>query len=260
MIKLLLLCVTSIFLIACDGANTPQKTTPQLLIYCGITMIHPIKDIAAIVEKEKNVKIVISQGGSEDLYKSLAHSRQGDLYLPGSASYRDKHIDEGLLGEAVNVGYNQVSLIVNKNNPKNIQAKVTELLRTDLAIVIGNANTGSIGRETKRILDKQGIYQEVLENAVFVTTDSRNLNKALINNEADAILNWKATAYFSENKDFMEVIDLDTKLAIPKKLLLNKLSFSKYPEISQYFMDLAASERGQAIFRSYGFLDNTMAK
>ena len=257
--KVLLLAMALPLLFSCDSKTT-QAVKPQLLIYCGITMAHPIKDIAAIIEKEKNVNILISQGGSEDLYKSLATSHKGDLYLPGSASYRERHLSEGLLGEAAFVGYNQASFLVKKGNPKNITADLNQLLRKDLSVIIGNSKTGSIGRETKRILDKQGIYQQVLDNAVFVTTDSRNLNKALRDGDADVILNWKATGYFNENKPYMDVINLDKKLAVPKELLINMLTFSKHPEISQYFIDLATSEQGQAIFKGYGFLENKIEK
>ncbi|MET0051386.1 MAG: substrate-binding domain-containing protein [Candidatus Thiodiazotropha sp.] len=243
-------------LAGCDGEPAQEAQQPQLLIYCGITMAHPIKEIAAIVEKEKNIRILITQGGSEDLYRSLALSHKGDLYLPGSASYRKRHLEEGLLGDYVEVGYNQLAVMVRKGNPHKIGSDLNELLRKDIAVVIGNADSGSVGRESKRVLEGAGIYDQVLDNAVYLTTDSRNLNRALREHEADVILNWRATAFFDENREDMEVIDLDPKLATPKQLLLNQLVFSEYPELSRYFMDYAASEKGQAIFRKYGFLDN----
>lgn len=254
-----MICVLALipFLVSCGDTADKVENVPELLVYCGITMAHPIKDIAAIVEKEKNVKILISQGGSEDLYKSLSSSRKGDLYLPGSASYRERHLSEGLFGDYVLVGYNQAALIVQKGNPKNIKPNINELLRKDVAAIIGNATTGSIGRETKLILDKHGNYNKVLESSVFVTTDSRNLNRALREGEADVIINWRATAFFDENRAYMDIVDLSIKEATPKALILNTLTFTKYPEISQYFLDVARSERGQKIFRDYGFLGAT---
>ncbi len=56
----------------------------------------------------------------------------------------------------------------------------------------------------------------------------------------------------------MDVIDLDPKQAKPKKLLLNLITFSAHPEMSREFMKFAASEQGQAIFRKYGFIDNSV--
>lgn len=255
--KLLLNLLLLPLLVACDMGTGSDKAKPELLVYCGITMAHPISEIAAIVEKEKGAKIVITQGGSEDLYKSLSASRKGDLYLPGSASYINRHMEEGLLGDYVHIGYNQAAIIVKKGNPHGFVNDLNQLTRKDISVVIGNANTGSIGRESKRILDKMGIYHPVLENTVFLTTDSRNLNRALREDEADIILNWRATAFFEENREYMETIDLDPELAKPKRLLLIQLVFSKHPEISRYFMELAASPKGQAIFRKYGFFDNS---
>ena len=52
---------------------------PQLLIYCGITMVKPIKEIAKIIEEKYDCEIKISQGGSKDLYDSLKYSKLGDL-------------------------------------------------------------------------------------------------------------------------------------------------------------------------------------
>lgn len=245
-------------LAACDITQQEPPQVAELLIYCGITMAHPIQEIATLVEQEKPVKILITQGGSEDLYTSLVTSRKGDLYLPGSASYRERHLAEGLLGDFVHLGYNQAALIVPKGNPQGLVGDPNELTRKDLRVVVGNATTGSIGRETKRILEQAGIYDQVLANAVFLTTDSRNLNRALRDGEADVVMNWRATAFFDGNAPHMEVIDLEPALAKPKKLLLNQLTFSAHPELARYFMDVAASPRGQAIFRSYGFIDNSV--
>ena len=249
--------IVSIFLVSCDSA-TQSSDRPELLFYCGITMVKPMREIANIVEQEKNVTITMSQGGSEDLYQSLKASGQGDLYLPGSASYRKRHMEDGLLKDFVHIGYNQAAIFVAKGNPKNVDADVKSLLREDLSVVSCNPESGSIGRETKRILDNAGIYDQIVDKSVYLTTDSRNLNAAIINKDADAVINWRATAFFEENRPHMDVINLDPEQAKPKKLLLNLLAFSKHPEIAKYMMEVAASERGQAIFRKYGFLDKEM--
>jgi molybdate transport system substrate-binding protein len=90
-----------------------------------------------------------------------------------------------------------------------------------------------------------------------LTTDSRNLNGALKKGDADLILNWRATGFFEVNRDYMDVIDLDFKVAKPKKLQLSLLTFSRYPEYARELMQYASSPEGQAIFRKYGFFDNT---
>jgi molybdate transport system substrate-binding protein len=228
-----------------------------LFIYCGITMVRPITEIAHKFEAKEKVKVTISQGGSEDLYQSAKKSRMGDLYLPGEPDYRTKYLKEGLLGDYVTIGYNQLAMMVRKGNPKKVKGDLRELLRNDLLIIIGNAQSGSIGLASKEALEKIGIYTQVLDRAVFLAPDSRSLNIAMKKGEADLILNWRATGFFSDNAPYMDVVDLDRKTAKPQALLLNLLTFSTQKELARRFMDFAASAEGQSIFRKYGFHDNT---
>jgi molybdate transport system substrate-binding protein len=239
------------------GCNErPKKTEKdEILAYIGITMAKPMAEIARVMEKKHGVNIIITQGGSEDLYQSLETARKGDLYLPGSAFYREKHLADGLLGDFVLVGYNQAAFMVAKGNPKNVLGTIDQVLRDDLAIVICNPQSGSIGRESKRILSTGGLFEKAFNRAEYLTTDSRNLNKALRNGDADLIINWRATAFFDENRPAMDVIDLPPEQATPKKLLLNLLTFSRNPEVARDMMAYSASPEGQAIFRKYGLLD-----
>ncbi|MBF0247184.1 MAG: molybdate ABC transporter substrate-binding protein [Alphaproteobacteria bacterium] len=256
--SLLGLVAGAVLLSACGDQKETPAVLPEMLIYCGITMAHPMKEIAQNMEQELGVKILINQGGSEDLYQSLKASQKGDLYLPGSASYRERHMEEGLLGDFVHVGYNQAAMIVPRGNPKGLTADITLLTKPEYKVVIVNPDSGSIGRETKKILDDAGIYQAVLDNATYLTTDSRNLNQALKQGDADVSINWRATAFFAENKPHIQQLDLDPAVAKPKKLVLNLLTFSKIQDKARRFMEYASSPEGQAIFRKYGFLDNTM--
>jgi len=247
--------ITVLTITLLNSCSNTSQSTPELLIYCGITMAHPITEMARNLENKLGVKISVSQGGSEDLYQSLKASRKGDIYLPGSESYRKNHLEEGLLGEAVHIGFNQAAIVVKKGNPKQVIADPKQLERKDLNVVICNPDSGSIGRETKKILSRQKIFDNVLHNTVYLTTDSRNLNYALKQGDADVTINWKATAFFDENRDHLQALDIDPQIAIPKRLVLNQLTFSKQPEVARAFMDYAASPEGQEIMRRWGFLD-----
>ncbi|MDS4013932.1 MAG: substrate-binding domain-containing protein [Candidatus Accumulibacter sp.] len=245
----------ALLLVACATASA-QGSRPELLLYCGITMVRPMSEIVQAFEKRENVRITLAQGGSEDLYQSAKKASVGDLYLPGEPTYRDKYLHEGLLGEFALVGYNQLAILVPKGNPKNVKGDPRELLRKDLVVSIGNASSGSVGKESKDILDELRIYQKVVAAAAFLAPDSRGLNNALKKGEADAVLNWRATGYFADNVGVLDVIDLDPKLAKPQALLLNLLTFSRHKEIARRFIAFTAGDEGQAIFRKHGFLDN----
>lgn len=241
------------------GSAFAQSDRPELLLYCGITMVRPMTEIAQLFEQRENVKIAIAQGGSEDLYQSAKKSGVGEWYLPGEPSYRDKHQPEGLLGESVTVGFNQMALIVQKGNPKAVKADPRELLRKDLTAIVGNAESGSVGQESKSILDALRIYKQVLRAAAFLAPDSRSLMNAMKKQEADLTLAWRATGFFPDNAALLDVIDLDPQLAKPQALLLIQLNSAKHPELVKGFMRFAAGDEGQAIFRKHGFLDNQIA-
>jgi len=249
----LLALLTSVFI---TTSVLAQDNKTELLLHCGITMVRPMTEIAQLFEKREKVKILIAQGGSEDLYQSAKKTGQGDWYLPGEPSYRDKHIKEGLLGDFVNVGYNQMALVVQKGNPKQIKADPREMLRKDLVVILGNAESGSVGQEAKAVLDGLGIYPKVVKASAFLSPDSRSLMNAMKKAEADLTLSWRAAGLFADNAVKLDVIDLDPKIAKPQALLLNLLKSSKQPELARSFMQLAAGPEGQAIFRKHGFLDN----
>ncbi len=233
-----------------------QTAGPEMLLYCGITMIKPMTEIAQIFEKRANVRIRMAQGGSEDLYQSAKKSGLGDWYLPGEPSYRAKHQSEGLLGEFVTVGYNQIAMVVAKGNPLNVRPDPRETLRKDLRVILGNAESGSIGQESKNVLDALGVYPKVVKATVFLSPDSRSLMNAMRKNEADLTLSWRATGFFAENASKLDVIDLNTNIAKPQGLMLIMLKSTSNAAQARNFMTLASGEEGQAIFRKYGFLDN----
>ncbi len=232
------------------------KEKPTLIFYCGITMVKPIKEMVKIIEEKYNCEIRISQGGSKDLYDSLKFSQKGDLYLPGSDSYRLNNLKDGYLLDGVYIGYNQAAIFVQKNNPKNIK-NLDDFLNAQNSSVLCDPNSGSIGRMTKKIFLKykdEDFLNKAYDNAVEIGTDSRNLNKALIDKRADISINWRATGFWPENNQSISIIEIDEKYAPKKKLVLNLLSFSQNKEIAKAFMDFAKSEKGKEIMKKYGFL------
>ncbi len=247
--KTLFLLILTIF-----NFTLQAKEKPTLLFYCGITMVKPMQEIAKVIEKRHNCTIKIIQGASQDLYDSLKFSKKGDLYLPGSDSYRKKNLKDGLLGESVLIGYNQAAIFVQKGNPKKIK-DLDSLANENIAVILCDPKAGSIGRMTKKILISykgKEFFETAYENCVEIGTDSRNLNDALFKKRADVTINWKPTA---SRQKFLDTIKIDEKLAPKKRLVINLLTFSKYPDIAKALMHFSSSKEGQEIMRKYGFLD-----
>ncbi|MBU8869599.1 MAG: substrate-binding domain-containing protein [Gemmatimonadales bacterium] len=230
-----------------------KAETKELLIYCGNTMIQPVSDIARIIEKQENCKIIIIKDGSGNLLRSIKVNQLGDLYLPGSDSYIKTCQADDLISETVLVGYNKAALLVQKGNPKHISADLANLARTELFVVIGNPDSGAIGKETKKILQKKGIFPAVLRNSRELTTDTKDLVKAIKNKQADLVVSWYASSQWVENEPYIDVLGIDENFATKKKLVLGLLKTTRYPDIARAFMTYATSDLGRDTFDKYGF-------
>lgn len=229
-----------------------QKT---VVFYCGITMVKAMSKIAEKIEKKHNCKIEIIQGGSQGLYDSIKSSGIGDLYLPGSDTYRTKNLKDGILEDFVDIGYNQVSIVVQKGNPENIKS-LEDLKRTDLKLILGNPEISSIGKASKKVAIAYGgedYYNFIYDISMEILADSRALNNLIINKEADVTLNWRATAVCQINNPYLDVVDLDEKYSKKHKLQINLLKFSKHRDIAKDFMKFAISKEGQQIMKECGF-------
>ena len=239
-----------------DNNKNEQKNKPELLIYCGITMINPMLEIAEYVEKEKNCKIRITKGGSGNLLNAIKINKTGDLYLPGAHSYIQQCKDAGLINMSKLVGYNRAAIIVPEGNPMNIGNDPIVFANDKYKTIFADPNSGSIGRMAAMIFEKRGIKNDALFNVSRLSTDSKDITKAIINGEADIGINWCATTHWKGYEDKLDGIIMDEKYAPIKKLVLARLVYSKYPEIAEFFIKTATDSIGKQIFYKYGFINH----
>ncbi|BBP42351.1 substrate-binding domain-containing protein [Thiosulfativibrio zosterae] len=252
--KSLLLLLSFVLVSGCEQSPLSSvKAEPQLTIYSGITMVKPLMILTKEFEKQHNISIEIKQGASGYLYNTLKVERLGDIYFPGSDSYRIKNKAEGLLTDYVLVGYNRLSFEVLKGNPKNLTDDLNQLTNPQLSVVLSSPESGSVGKNAKMLLDSVGITDAVYQNVTYFTTDSHRIYTAIKNGDADIALNWYATTQWPDHKPYVDAILLPETLAKPKRLELNLLSFSKHPDLAKAFMAFASSEHGLQVFADYGF-------
>jgi molybdate transport system substrate-binding protein len=256
--QLILLCV-GLLLVSCTSEdNKPPTTTatgPQkeLVVFCGITMIDPVRELMTQFEQANAVRMTMSYGGSADLMQSIKLNRTGDIYFPGGEGFIVDADKEGLLTERKQVGVNQAALFVRKGNPKGLTGDLDELLRPGVQVAIGHPDLGSIGKEAKRILDTKGIYSQMVASSAMLQPDSKALSGVLKEGKVDVVLNWKAVLHFQDNADHMEMLPIQGGFATPHKLTMAVVSFSREPELANRFLEFCASDQGRAVFARYGF-------
>ena len=249
----------ALFLCLLSGCNPVEHPfqdefgKKELLVYCGATMTRPIMELAALMEQRHDCAVRISYGASSYLQKSIEVNRIGDLFLPGNTSYLQPLEARGIITARVDVGYMELALFVRKGNPKKVRPDLRELLRHDLKTAIGLPDAGSVGRETRYLLNRLDIYRSVVKKADHFGTDSRDLVNGLRHGTADVVLNWRAVLHQGDNEKAVQELRLPRQQTRKQKIAIGMLAYSRHPELARQFLALAGSDAGREIFCRYGF-------
>ncbi len=222
----------------------------NLIILCGITMKTAIEEITANFTKEYGTTFQVSYSGSGDLQKMIQNNKIGDIFFPGTDTYIKALEKTGEVTESTFAGENKAVLVIKKGNPLKIKS-IKDLTNKTFKIVLAKSTSGSIGKESEKILTKAGILDEVTNNVLYYTTDSKDLVSAIIEGEADVVINWKALTALPANKTYMESIEIPE--TTPEKLVFGILTYSKDKELAKKFVEYATSTKGRAIFEKHGF-------
>lgn len=245
-------------LCGCDMQQYPdfgKPEKPQILIYSGMTMLLPVTEVAELFEELYECEVKITFGSSGHIYTSVQANQIGDIFFPGSVSYIEQLQRIGIITDSVEVGYNQAAIFVAKGNPLQITADFSLLLNDSIDVVIANPATGAIGRETKKILEAQGIYNQVAGQAQYITTGFAGLIRAIESHDADLVINWQAAGFSPEHQNTMEMIAFPQGVSNKQRLVMGSLKYSRQPELLQQFLAVAHSKQGRAIFAKYGLAD-----
>ncbi len=249
---LFLLCIGIAFPSACqkERSNEPESMT----IFCGSANKPAMEEIAALFEREKNVKVHMIFGGSGTLLSQMELSRQGEIYLPGSPDYiiigeRKKLLIEG--SDRV-VAYLVPAIITPAGNPAQIHS-LEDLTRPGVRVGIGNPQTVCLGLYSIEILDRNGLLKEVMKNVVtFGGSCSRTADLAALK-KVDAILGWRVFHFWNPNRmDFVPI----APESIPRisYIPISIPVFTKDSNLSQAFMDFVLSPRGREIYEKRGHI------
>ena len=251
--SLLIIAALIYFLLPVQDFENDISSSKPLIFFCAAGIKLPVEKVAKEYEKEYGVKIQLQYGGSGTLLTSLQVAKNVDLYLAGDNSYIDIAREQGLVAEVFPLAYMRPVIGVQKSNPKNIST-IDDLFREDIKISLGNPNAASIGKQTKRIFEKIGKWQElkshVEKNGVFKPTVPEIANDIKIGS-IDAGIIWDATANQYPEIEAIDIPIFDNEI---KQITLGIVKSSKHPTTALRFARfLSARDKGLLAFKSYGY-------
>jgi molybdate transport system substrate-binding protein len=229
-----------------------EATGTTLLFYCAAGVKPPVLAAAQKYEKEYGVTVQLQYGGSGTLLSNIQVARAGDLYLAADSSYTELAREKGLIRERLPLAYMHPVIAVAKGNPKNIKS-VSDLLREDVRVSLGNPDAASIGRQTKTILTRTGQWEEILkhvtDHGVFKPTVPEVANDIKIG-AVDAGIIWDATANQYPEIEAVDVLAFETE---KKTITLAVVADSQKPKEALRFARYLNSTVGNALFREHGY-------
>ncbi|WP_301664768.1 molybdate ABC transporter substrate-binding protein [Methanoculleus frigidifontis] len=251
---LLLITCASVFVCGCTGpATTTEQTettgeSASLLVYCGAGMREPMEEIATAFTEKYGAAVNYNFGGSNALLSQMELVKQGDVYMPGATSYIDAAREKGFVGKEELVVYHVPAIIVPKGNPANITC-LADLAKPGVRVELGDPEACAIGKLSGKLLDKNGIKDEVFANTVARTATVNELIVHTALGQADAAIVWE-DLYNSEKLD---LIMIPKEQNIVKVVPIGTLTFSDQTELAENFVAFVSSDEGKAIFTAHGF-------
>ncbi len=250
----LILLLTGVIL-TCGCTSTYSATDQTLLVYCGAGMKEPMDEIAQVFQEREGILIEYTYGGSAQLLSQIELYQAGDAYMPGALSYIQSAMDKGFVDKNEKAIYHVITIIVPKGNPANITS-LEDLTKPGVRVAIGEPTGPAIGQGTKKMLEKDGIWDEVSANVVVKSATVNELLVYVAMNQADAALVYEDLY----NPEAMEKIDIPKEQGKVDIVPIGTLTFSENKEIAEKFMNFVASDEGKAIFVKYGFETYPSAK
>jgi molybdenum ABC transporter molybdate-binding protein len=172
-----------------------------------------------------------------------------DTYMACDVYYMDAVKD--LFEESINLSDTDIVLVLNKDNPKNIQS-LRDLTRPGVRVALGQPRQCTIGVLSRRLLESEGLYQPLARsgNIVSETSSSALLIPNITTGAADAVLAYRTDTV--AEKDRLSIIDIDSPLA--KAIQTFSISRSSdYKHLGRRLFDVIAASRNEFIAAGFNW-------
>lgn len=262
--QILNLCIFSISLLllvsSCshqkeDSTAVKQTNEKELVIYCENAMVSPILEMKSDFEKKYNCKIRLQNDCAQNLMGHISQTKKGDLFIPASSSvFQEFSKATGVeLTDSVFIGYNKLVFMVKKGNPSNFDGRFSDLLENRRSIIIANPATSSLGKITQKALQANEVYDDVFNNIISLTPDSKGLIKSLKNDQAEVVVNWESNFYTQDDNSDIEAISFCAEETESVAVYAATLSCSTENDLAKEFLNYSNSKQAEVALRKYGF-------
>jgi molybdate transport system substrate-binding protein len=234
---------------AISGCSSGEEVAESLLVYCGAGMSKPMDEIGRVFQEKYDVEVRYNYAGSNTLLNQMELTREGDAYMPGATMYIEIAEEKGLVNYSQLICYHIPVITVSKGNPAGITC-LEDLAKPGVRLVWGDPEAAAIGKTGKKILENNGIYDEVWGNVIATLPTMNEVMLQISLGQADASINWWDTVKTVED---IEVIEIPEEQNVISIIPIGITTFTEKEDIARDFVDFCASDEGKEIFEKHGF-------
>ncbi|GDX90720.1 hypothetical protein LBMAG46_07250 [Planctomycetia bacterium] len=228
-----------------DGASA------ELSLFCAASNRSVLEPIRERYERETGHRVQIQYGASQTLLSQLQVAGAADLFLPADDSFLRMARESGLVAEVLPIATMRCGLVVRRGNPLGIRS-VADLLRDGIRLVQANPDAAAVGKVSRQVLTKQGIWDAV--NAAtdgFRTTVNDVANDVEVG-AADAGIVYEVVLYGRPELEFVDVVELE---GATSQVSMGVTTACSQPAAALHFARyVSAEDRGLEEYRRQGFV------
>jgi ABC-type molybdate transport system substrate-binding protein len=188
-------------------ADVPEAT----LFSGGVNRLAVEPTITAFEERE-GCRITRVYNGCGILVAQMKAGQWPDAYFSCDVSFMTQVAD--LFLDSIDLTETDMVLVVARDNPLKIES-ARDLTREGIRVGIANAEQSALGALTKALLEKNGLYDDILPNVRSQTPTADLLVNQLRTGSLDAVIVYKANT--SQIGDKAEVLSLGLQDAVARQ-------------------------------------------
>ncbi len=242
-ITMLLLMLTLVLFV-----KVPMHAKNKVFVYCGAGLKPAMDEIVKLFESKYGVTIEITYGGVGAIASQFFASKIGDVFIVADPLYFDKLEEKGYVKLYSKVLVFTPVIAFARGNPKKITS-LSDLLRSDVKVGLGDPRVPAIGRAAKEILERAGIAGAVYNKTAVFTSTVNELATYIKTGAINVAIVWRAIA-ISYGLDYVEI---NSKYNVKYPVYAVVLTTTTNEKLSKEFVKFLKTEDSRRIFVEKGF-------
>lgn len=226
----------------------------DLIVFSGAGLIKPMEEMRKNFETRNKITVDVHYGSSGEIFGMIAAGQPCDILIPGAAKYTQDALKNGwVIEDTIHDLILHVPVIaVPRGNPANIKG-FEDLARPDIKVAIGDPKAPAIGKVSKKMLERAGMWKQVQPNIKVYAPTVNQLLIYVALNQVDAALIWEDLTSWAEGKGKIEVVPIEAKYNMIKTIPTSVCTHAPNKKNAMAFNTYVTSRTGVEIWKKWGF-------